>query len=44
MQFSHMQVVGLLNLTQERMMGRSPDLTTLNADHPVDLIVDDSPT
>ncbi|MBP2198256.1 RHS repeat-associated core domain-containing protein [Pantoea cypripedii] len=28
----------------ERMFGKSPDLTTLNADHPVDLIVGGSPT
>ena len=28
----------------ERIFGKSPDLTTLNADHPVDLIVGGSPT
>uniref|UniRef100_UPI001443D145 RHS repeat-associated core domain-containing protein n=1 Tax=Erwinia amylovora TaxID=552 RepID=UPI001443D145 len=28
----------------ERMFGKSPDLTKLNADHPVDLIVGGSPT
>ena len=28
----------------ERIFGKSPDLTKLNADHPVDLIVGGSPT